>query len=84
MINYSLWFKKKKPSKCLKENNRVFSGAPVFKKPPCNTGGLGLIPGGGTKIPQATQNGQKKDTYIKNKTKQNTGPLPRPHQPHLK
>ena len=25
------------------------------------------IPGRGTKIPQATQNGQKKDTYIKKK-----------------
>lgn len=42
--------KKKNPSKCLKENSRVFSGGPVFKKPPCNTGGLGLISGGGTKI----------------------------------
>ena len=27
------------------------------------------IPGRGTKIPQATQNGQKKDTYIKKKKK---------------
>ena len=43
--------KKKNPSKCLKENSRVFSGGPVFKKPPCNTGGLGLISGGRTKIP---------------------------------
>ena len=46
---------------------------------------MDLIPGGGTKIPQATQNGQKKDTYIKNKTKQNKtkqnktqGPFPVP------
>ena len=34
------------------------------------------IPGRGTKIPQATQNGQKKDTYIKKKKPKTQSRLP--------
>ena len=31
-----------------------FPGGPVMKNPPSNTGSAGLIPGQGTKIPQAS------------------------------
>ena len=31
-----------------------FPGGPVVKNLPCNVGDMGLIPGGGTKIPHAT------------------------------
>ena len=32
---------------------RDFPGGPVVKNPPSNAGDVGLIPGGGTKIPHA-------------------------------
>ena len=31
-----------------------FPGGPLVKNLPCNTGDMGSIPGGGTKIPQAS------------------------------
>ena len=41
-----------------------FPGSPVVKTRASSAGGMGLIPGGGTKIPHAAWHGQKK----KNKT----------------
>ena len=37
----------------LKKRQGDFPGGPVVKKPPCNAGGEGSIPGQGTKIPHA-------------------------------
>ena len=33
--------------------SRDFPGGPEVKNPPCNAGDMGLIPGEGTKMPQA-------------------------------
>ena len=38
---------------------RDFPGSPVVKTPGPNAGGTGSIPGQGSKIPHATQHGQK-------------------------
>ena len=38
---------------------RDFPGSPVVQNPPSNAGDVGLIPGQGTKIPQAAWGGQK-------------------------
>ena len=35
--------------------SRGFPGGPLLRNPPCNAGDMGLIPGGETKIPLATQ-----------------------------
>ena len=32
-----------------------FTGSPKVKNPPCNAGDMGLIPGWGNNIPQATR-----------------------------
>ena len=37
----------------IRANSRDCPGGPVVKKPPSNVGNMGLIPGWGTKIPQA-------------------------------
>jgi len=37
----------------IRANSRDCPGGPVVKKPPSNAGNMGLIPGWGTKIPQA-------------------------------
>ena len=39
---------------CLKSIGQNFSGGPMVKNPPSNAGGIGLIPGQGTKIPHST------------------------------
>ena len=39
----------------LKKKTGTFSGGPVVKNPPSNAGDTSLIPGLGTKIPQATR-----------------------------
>ena len=40
-------------AKCIKKQNRDFPGGPVVKNLPSNEGDMGLIPGQGTKIPNA-------------------------------
>ena len=37
------------------QKERAFPGSPVVRNPPCNAGDESLIPGWGTKIPQATE-----------------------------
>ena len=44
-----------------------FPGGPVVKTPPSTAGGAGLIPGWESKIPHATQRGQKKRKKEKEK-----------------
>ena len=39
----------------VKIKGRDFPGGPVVENLPCNAGDTGLIPGGGTKIPQAKE-----------------------------
>ena len=36
-------------------NQRDFPGGPMVKTLPSNAGGMGLIPGGGAKIPHASR-----------------------------
>ena len=48
----------------LKRMNRDFPGGPVVTTPLFNAGGVGSIPGQGTKIPHAMQCGQKKKREI--------------------
>ena len=42
----------------------AFPVGPAVKNLPSNAGDEGLIPGGGTKIPQATQHGQKTNKTV--------------------
>ena len=45
-----------------------FPGSPVVESPPSTAGGLGSIPGRGTKIPHAVWCGQKQKTKNKNQS----------------
>ena len=47
--------KQKKKKLMNKENLGDFPGSPVVKKPLSNAGGMGLMPGWGTKIPRTTR-----------------------------
>ena len=49
-------------SKKKKHSAREFPGGPVVRTPCFHCGGVGSIPGQGTKIPQAVQCGQKTKT----------------------
>ena len=51
---------------CLREEE-----GPVFKASPSNAGGIGLIPGQGTKIPQASWQTKTKTKTKTNKQKKN-------------